>query len=507
MEPEKLARSLNRYRLDVYNKKTAASSDYIFLKHDLQMNTIKRLFIIGIFLLPAFRALTLFAQDRQFSALQIKEDIVFLRNNLERWHPGLYQYSTRDEVNACFDRLILTVPDSLTEWGAYSFITAIGAVIRDGHTLFYPSETVIDNHNLNSGFFPFKTWWNGKSLFVEMNYADEPEIPDGAEIISINGQSAGDIFQFCLNHMMRDGYNQSYPTWVLNNWFREYYSYFFGHPGSFNLVIRDKAGNLLSKTVEAIPKSKIAANRKQKYPWFNADIKEKDGIVLTLDEVQKTAVLTIRDFHADILKKEYKQPFKKTINDCFERIRTSDTKHLILDIRDNQGGETRYAKLLLSHLFDTSFQLLEAYYKVDKSFKGDSARRLKKCHGPTDGTYKPRPNSFKGKLYILVNGGSFSNSGILSAALRRYKRGVFIGEETGGNKHSICGSVKYCILPHTNIRVEIPTLQYVISDKQPNSGHGTIPDYIVLPGLDNLLGQNDVVKQFALELIRSDNSR
>lgn len=471
------------------------------------MNTTKRLFIIGIFLLPAFGALTLLAQDRHFSALEIKEDLVFLRNNLERWHPGIYQYSTKDEVDACFDRLLLSIPDSLSEWGAYSFITAIGAVIRDGHTLFYPSETVIDNHNRNSGFFPFKTWWNGKNLFVEMNCSDESEIPDGAEIISINGQAASDIFQFCLNHMMRDGNNQSYPTWVLNNWFREYYSYFFGYPESFDLVIRDKAGNLLSKTVNAITKSKIAANRKQKYPWFNTDIKEKDGIVLTIDEVQKTAVLTIRDFHADVLKKEYKQPFKKTINECFERIRTSDTKHLILDIRDNQGGETRYAKLLLAHLLDTSFQLLEAYYKVNKSIKGDSAKRLKKCHGPTDGTYKSRPDSFKGKLYILVNGGSFSNSGILSAALRRYKRGLFIGEETGGNKHSICGSVKYSILPHTNIRVEIPALQYVISDKQPNSGHGTIPDYIVLPELDNRLNQNDVAKQFALELIRGNNSQ
>ncbi|MBK9411998.1 MAG: hypothetical protein IPN61_01005 [Bacteroidetes bacterium] len=40
---------------------------------------------------------------------------------------------------------------------------------------------------------------------------------------------------------------------------------------------------------------------------------------------------------------------------------------MILDLRDNQGGELTYGKLLVSHLIDKPFSLIESYYKVNSS--------------------------------------------------------------------------------------------------------------------------------------------
>lgn len=442
------------------------------------------------------------AQTARFSSAEIRGDLAFLRSELERWHPNLYTYSEKTEVDACFDGLFQSIPDSMTAWEAYGFFTSVCAVIRDGHTLFYPDEKNIAYHDLHSGFFPFKTWWDGRALYVAMNYTSTTEIPDGAEIISINHVAAADIMQHTLPRMMYDGKSQTYSVWVMNNWFYEYYSYFYGHPETFEIVFRPKGGSTVTKTVRALRKEEIFANREKNYPQVPFGKKEKDGLLLDIDVESKTAVLTIKDFHADILKKYYKQRFKKTITGYFARIKESGVQHLILDVRNNQGGSTKYSKLLLSHLLDRPFQLMEGFNKVDKSAASDVARRLKKCGGPTPGIYRPRSDAFKGDLFVLINGGSFSNTGILSSALQHYGRAVFVGEETGGSKHLLSADVRYKTLPHTRIRVEIPTLQFVIRDKHNNTGHGVIPEHAVQPEIGDVVRHNDVVKAFALELIR-----
>jgi C-terminal processing protease CtpA/Prc len=48
---------------------------------------------------------------------------------------------------------------------------------------------------------------------------------------------------------------------------------------------------------------------------------------------------------------------------------------------------------------------------------------------------KPRAinkNAFKGKVYVMINRGSFSASSVISSNLKGSKRATFVGEETGG---------------------------------------------------------------------------
>ncbi|MBK8351986.1 MAG: hypothetical protein IPL21_09905 [Saprospirales bacterium] len=63
--------------------------------------------------------------------------------------------------------------------------------------------------------------------------------------------------------MPRDGYNSTYPLWILNEWFREFYSYVFGHPTTFNLSIKLVENITLSKTINALSKDSILHTRKE----------------------------------------------------------------------------------------------------------------------------------------------------------------------------------------------------------------------------------------------------
>ncbi|MEN0050815.1 MAG: S41 family peptidase, partial [Bacteroidota bacterium] len=225
--------------------------------------------------------------------------------------------------------------------------------------------------------------------------------------------------------------------------------------------------------------------------------KEEQAISLAFNNPNSTAVLTIKDWHNHIVRKYYKQHFKKEITEIFRQIQERNIKNLIIDVRDNQGGDTKNSKLLLSYLLDQPFELVEDY-KVAKNGKVVDAK------GPQMGWHKVRKERFKGRLFVLINGGSFSNTGIFCSVLKKYNRAIFIGEETGGSEFVICGSPKTVVLPNTKVQVDIPRLQFLIKAYKLNELSGVKPNHEIKPTIQDLINEKDVVKEFAIQLIEED---
>lgn len=115
----------------------------------------------------------------------------------------------------------------------------------------------------------------------------------------------------------------------------------------------------------------------------------------------------------------------------------------------------------------------------------------------------PKKNSYKGNLFVLINGGSFSSSGILSSYLELTKRTVFIGEEAGGNKVIISGDPIDTILPNTKIQFQFSTTKYVIR-KGSNIGHGVVPSYYITRSVVSIIINKDESKEFVLDLIQKN---
>ena len=107
---------------------------------------------------------------------------------------------------------------------------------------------------------------------------------------------------------------------------------------------------------------------------------------------------------------------------------------------------------------------------------------------------------FETASFIIINGGSFSSTGILSSYLEFTKRGVFIGEEAAGNKVIISGDPIDLALPNTKILFELSTKRYVIR-KTYNDGHGVIPTYYTTSLIEDIVTDKDMVTEFVLTLI------
>lgn len=438
--------------------------------------------------------------DKKLNIDALKSDLSFFRDKLEHLHPNLYLYTPKQFIDASFDSLLNSITEPMSELEFYKHISIISSIIKDGHTVLLPSNKTTSYHNTNSKFFPYKLKLLNNHLYAEMVLTNNPTITEGMEITAINGIYATTIVKQLTERQVRDGYNQTYPSWIVDNYFREYYSYIFGHPNQFDIQYIDK-GVVKQTIVEALPKDSIAYYKKLKYPTQTNSRMPYEGIIYKNYPDLSYACLTIKDFHKDVLKETYKQDFTAEIKKAFEHISSSNTKNLILDLRNNQGGDIEYGVYLLSYLINEDFRVVDQYYKVS-TLSG----QLSKATGEALGIHHPKDICFKGQLYILINGGSFSNSGIVASILKQHNRGVFIGNETGGNAKVLAGYVKEFNLPNSSIHIEIPTRQFMLNEQMPLSGHGTIPDFDIIETIDDVLNNKDAAKDFAIKLISNNKT-
>lgn len=425
-------------------------------------------------------------QKLSFTKQETQEDLTYLRDQLLQKHANLWVYNTKEDFDAFFKNLEL--PKRMTASEAYGFVASTSSIIQDGHTLFYPDFQLIKKNNKNGRFFPLSVFWDGDNLFIRASYSNNNESIKGAKIISINEVKSEKIVAFILQRMMRDGNNFNYPIWVINQYFFEYYSYFYGCPKVFQFLLEHQDGRQEKVIIEGLLKADLLSKIK-------AQRKEEKAIAATFIASSSTAILTVKDWHSNILKKYYQQNFKKEITQKFEQIQAKNIENLIIDVRDNQGGDTKNSKLLLSYLLDQPFELVEEY-KVVKNGKIIDAR------GPQMGWQQVKKERFKGKIFVLINGGSFSNTGIFCSILRKHNRATFIGKETGGSEFVICGSPKSITLPNTKIQVDIPRLQFLIKAYTKADLSGIKPDHEIKPTIQDLIGEKDLAKELAIQLIQ-----
>jgi C-terminal processing protease CtpA/Prc len=347
--------------------------------------------------------------------------------------------------------------------------------------MFLPGQDATDYYKEYGKFFPFYIAILNNRLYVNMNCTADTSIPDGAEILSINNVKTSDILKRLLQRQIRDGKSKTYPVWILTNYFKEYFSFSFGHPESFSLHYK-KGNSERQGAVTALSRDSIKYYRETKYANRNSLANEKQGVIFNLNNSQNVATLVIKSFDDDILKSVYKQDFDSAMKTIFKQIDSLHSRNLILDLRNNQGGDFGPSKVLLSYLIRQTVKYLSGTHEAE--------------------TILPRKRSYKGNLYILINGGSFSSTAILCSYLEFTKRAVFIGDETGGNKVIISGDPVELILPNTKILCEISTTKYIIRNSK-NTGHGIMPAYHVTPAIADIISGQDPAMDFALKLVQN----
>ena len=247
--------------------------------------------------------------ETTYSPKEQQDDLAFYISKLKRHHPNLYLYTAAPEFRKFTDSLSLSLTDSLTALEFYQKISTLSSLVKDGHTLMLPGEKITENYNNTSLFLPFQLSLINDSLYVRQDYTIPGSIPEGALVLSINNKSYTEILEQLYLRQVRDGNNLNYARWILDTYFREYYSYAFGHPEIYTIRYIFQ-GLEKSVTINALPKNEIQHNRTTKYPRTQFIKQPGEGMQLQFGPNNTYSLLTIKDFHDEVLKTVYMHNFK-----------------------------------------------------------------------------------------------------------------------------------------------------------------------------------------------------
>lgn len=433
-------------------------------------------------------------KEEKLTVSQLKEDFLFMRHKIEQHHPNLYLYSTKERIDSVFDAMYANLNEPLSSTEFYCYLCTIQPYVKDGHNYLLPSQEKQVYYAQNAYYFPLNfVIFEGKA-FITQNFSDELNINIGDEIIEFNGKKMNSLLQDMITRQVRDGYNLCYPTWITQTYFRSYYGFLYGFQSHYSLKIKRNNNEIISLNIDGLKLEQLSIRRKNQPKRYDRNHFNK-GIFWDIYHEEQYAVLSIKSWSKEILKEDYKQKFKPTIDSFFKIIQKNDIQNIIIDLRNNQGGDGVYGAYLLRYLFSKPFHYFYSVKKYNKKHQLVNTKLLTT-------NQKPFKSSFKGNIYVLTNGGSFSNSSIFTNLIQIHKRGKIIGTETGGNGQILCGGEGYYRLPHSKINILKATHQMIVNEKQANTGRGVIPDILIEPSLDDILNNRDKVMEKTMEQIR-----
>jgi hypothetical protein len=428
---------------------------------------------------------------KKYSPRQVKEDAFVFRDVVLAMHPSVGIYQPREYYVKLLDDFVQSLNDSLTQKEFRLKLKLVADELHCGHTevLYSPAfYKEIARMKLNFSPFIFIPVQNKVYLLANLNKRQDSLMKKGAEITRINGISVDSMMRYSKRFISSDGFNQSAKEHYLQLGFNSYYVGLFGRPDTFNVEYTDGKSLKTVKYAAFKPKNIPALPLGPKDDSLFTRFKKAGIRYRYLDKDKKTMLMRIERFSHRFDMHAYRKIFRK--------LRRNKSENLVIDLRNNGGGSLANSYRLLSYLIDTATtQTLRTSirnYPYRKYTSGNIWFRFtrlaykiigkKRTVNDTDNfvyTIRPRKrNHFNGKVYVLINGGSFSASSLVAAYLKYKNRAVFIGEETGGTAEGCnAGITPYYKLPNTGIRVRMPAFRIVHDVSPLITGAGVMPDY------------------------------
>lgn len=439
-----------------------------------------------------------------FTVDQLQEDLSFWRNRLETKHPLIYLYRTKIEVDHFFDSLNSGLDHPMTEIEFYKHIAPVSSFLCDGHNSILPNNAVMDDMRETKLLLPFDLEYFDGRLYVVRNLSDNLDIKSGDEVKAINGIDVYEIREQILRLVPKEGNNDQLGIGVLNDLFRFYYHILYGFSDQQQLTIQYPDDSKKEFSVNSRNLNDIRATRTLKYP---ESTRVPRGIYFKKLDGGKNAILTISTFDQETLKHS-KQRFRSEIRRIFRQLKKAETKNLIIDLRDNSGGNPDFVKVLLKHLFDHRFEQAKEFRIVKNPDAEEFYDRTKKKWLPWFGIgeFSPAHNHFDGEIIVLHDENTFSAGVVVLSILRKYGRARFIGTESGGNPAVMGGFIVKTSweLPNTKLQFSSGTHCTLYEDFDKNTGHGIIPDIEISRTLFDTLTKHDACLEFALDMLRKE---
>ncbi len=501
------------------------------------------------------------------SVEDLHNDIDKVYKQLQKHHPKLYQYTSKTVLDFKFDSLKQAITKPINSRDFYKKLAPVVTHVRQGHVSVGSANkrfTKKETKELKKRKFEFYDldfeYLNSK-LWVKNTHGKDSSIV-GNQVVKIEADLASNLVELYKTRFASDGYNTTLHNRFVSKGFSSFYYKDKGFVDSLNVTFKnkdsiftktfrriskeDKKGDTLNDSIalkkpkkkpkpKKLTKAEKKLNRlknkaKRKYNKKYGYIARRKNYTRNFNFIGQDsaiALMKIRGFTNGNYKKFY--------NESFTKLDSAKTKNFILDLRDNGGGRISEIDYLYSFLTDKNYQFItesEVNSRVPflkflmSNTNSNSLKAIGGLLSPIIAVHnliktkkkagklyykfkyskvnKPNPMHFKGNIYVLINGNSFSASSLISTQLQANKRAVFVGEETGGAYNgTVAGIYKIYELPTSKLKIRMGLMQIEAPQKQTPDGYGVKPNIKITPTIEDRILKRDPELEWVLNDIEN----
>ena len=408
------------------------------------------------------------------STEEMQSDFLEMRKILEEEHGSLYEYTSKSIFDSLFAVQYSKIKGEMHMNEFFALLAPITAKTGCGHTsVWMPGSYWTEGEN---NMFPLIFNWIGDKVVVTGSYNNEPQIPPGTVIHTLNGREMNDILMDIYETAPSDALIEYGRRSAAARRFPMYYTRLYGFPSEWRISYT-LPGNKKPDTVNLLPATNAAA-RAVVFKNFN-----NPELSLKRDPGKKIAILTIDSFiYYD--RQEY---FRNFLDSCFSEINNSGIDKLIIDLRNNDGGDPYAAAALLSHIEPSPLPYYAEPYNHYEVLADPVA---------------PAKNRFTGKLAVLISGRCFSTNGHFCALLKYHKIGTIIGSPSGATYKCNGGRDGVRTLENSKIMLYFTRSSYAVAVSGMDKRKPIMPDIPVEETPEDIAAGRDPVLESAISFLR-----
>ncbi|MEN8839224.1 MAG: S41 family peptidase [Flavobacteriales bacterium] len=496
--------------------------------------------------------------NSKHSVKELRSDIDFTFKKIEKLHPNLYWFISKEELSRKIDSVKNSITSPLTSKEFYYILSPLVSEIRQGHNAVgfpmdrFEKEEFEERFEKTSNDFTKLEFERVEDKIIISDVFDSIKSLQFAELLKIDSFEVKEILDKYNFLRSSDGFNTTFYERREGLFLPSYYR--IENPTLDSVTLTLKKEDLVFDTTfyRAIDSSLLDKKKIKKEEKAKDKNAEKDSVEKEKHD-NKPNHIRGYDKRTDRYTRDYKflkdssvgylkirgfsnGPFSDLYDEFFAYVDSAESQTVILDLRNNLGGRLNEIHYLMEYLALDEFITIEpmeantAIPRTNALWSANNQPLLivlksivtpflyvyekstsKKKNGVYYHTMKsskrtePKENSFKGKVYVLVNGNSFSASSIISSNLQGSGRATIVGEETGGTFNgTVAGVFKPIKLPNSKLRVQFGLGMIKAPYTESPDGKGVIPDVTILPTLEHRLNNIDTELEWILKEVESN---
>jgi len=485
-------------------------------------------------------------QKENASWNKYQKDAFYLANVIKQSYPKLHDKIDSLEFENQFQKLITDLSSINNDFDFQKRLQFFIALLKDGHSYVY-----IKYSNKENTIFPIVFNIEQDDFLIGALDKKYDSII-GSKILSINNISISEIKQkillyessenkFCAFKNFRDkAYSDLYwqALGVLNN-------------NQRNLSIKAQINDSIIKIINIEPASKHSYYQSKMTNGTNSITRfQSNGFSYKLlknenigylqmntcldyvaykSEIDNYTNFILKPFALHFLKAKTKnaQNFGIVLRDFFKEIEQNKIDNVVLDLRNNGGGDERLGKQFIWYITErkningfNEYTQISDYYKqqMGKFYKKTEKEYYKKYHQKlqngfynidsllddkiyfNDISKKDSPflldstiPKFKGNVFVLIGAKTFSAAQIFATTLKDNNLATIVGTPSG-NKPTTQTSVSLLKLPKTKTIVYLSFMYFERPNKLKNNEIALFPDVEIWNRIKDYYNGND--KQF-----------